>query len=137
MKFEVKTEKPITIEVDVNGTSHIVEFYPSDVRVRRAFFEVYEELKNYKPEDVTPETDENGVNNAELLNARELERFTAYLAERFDRVFGAGTADIIMDGRCCPGELIRFLGETAKFFQRQSEELIREYVGSKNGGAME
>ncbi len=137
MKFEVKTEKPVKIEVDVDGEKHIIEFYPSDVHTRRAFFEVYEDLKNYKTEEFTPETDENGVSNAELLNARELERFTAYLSEKFDCVFGDGTADIIMNGRCCPGELVRFLGETAKFFQRQSKELIREYVGSKNDGAME
>ncbi len=45
MKFELKTEKPVRIEVDVDGEKHIIEFYPSDVRTRQAFFEVYEDLK--------------------------------------------------------------------------------------------
>ncbi len=137
MKFEVKTEKPVKIEVDVDGTKHIIEFYPSDLKTRRAFFEVYEDLKAYKPAEIIPEKDENGVDNSELQNVREMVRFTEYFAERFDRVFGAGTADLIMNGQCCPGEMVRFLCETAKFFQRESEELIRSYTKPDNGGVME
>ena len=137
MKFVVNAEKPVIIEIDVNGKTHTIEFYPSDLKTRRAFFEIYEELKAYKVKEITPVTDENGVSNVALEEVRELERFTEFLAERFDRVFGAGTAAIIMDGRCNPDELIRYIVEMAQYFKRTSDCLIREYTAPSESGVME
>ena len=137
MKFTVTTQKPVSIEIEANGKTHNIEFYPSDLNTRQAFFEIYESLKAYKPAEIAPTVDENGVSNLELEQTRELVRFTNFFAERFDRVFGRGAADIIMCGRCDPTELVRFICETAHYFKVQSEQLIREYTAPDNNGVME
>lgn len=137
MKFTVTPQKPVEIEVEVNGKTHNIEFYPSDLKTRQAFFEIYEELKAYKPAEIVPITDENGVSNLELESTREMVRFTEFLSERFDRVFGSGTAAIIMDGKCNPTELVRFICETARYFKAESEKLIGEYTAPSNDGVME
>ena len=133
MKFTVNTPKPVVIDLDVNGKHHSIEFYPTDVTVRRKFYEAYEELKAYKPKDITPKLDKNGVSNAELENARELERFTNFLAERFDGIFGEGTANIVMDGHTDPLELTRFMAEVAHFFKEATQQLVAEYTAPESG----
>ena len=137
MKFTVNTPRPIEIEVSVKDKTHVISFYPTDVTVRRKFYETYEDLKAYKPADITPTTDEIGVSNIELEEARELERYTKFFAERFDSIFGEGTADIIMDGHTAPLELSRFMAETAHFFKEASSQLISEYTATDESGVME
>lgn len=137
MKFTTKTAKPIMIDIDVNGTINRIEFYPTDLKVRQDFFEIYEELKAYKPKEIMPVIDENGVSNIELEEARELTRFTDFVAERVDRVFGSGTADIIMNGFCNLSELVRFICEMAQYFKAASNELIKEYTMPDESGVME
>ena len=136
MKFTVNTEKPIVIELEVDGVSHTVEFYPTDLRTRQAFYETYEKLKAYQPKDITPTVDENGVSNIELENAKELRRFTDFLSEQVDEIFGAGTASIITGGRCIPHELIRFICEMARYFSEASDKLIRRYTAADESRVM-
>ena len=75
MKYTVTTEKPIAIEVDVDGKISTINSYPTVLSTRQKFYEAYENLKNYKPKEITPATDENGVSNIDFENARELKRF--------------------------------------------------------------
>lgn len=133
MKYKVNTPAPVVIEIEVRGKTHSIEFYPTDISTRRKFYEAYEELKAYKLADITPKIDENGVSNVELETARELERFTNWLAERFDGIFGAGTAAIIMDGRADPLELTRFMAETAHYFREVAQSLMAEYTAPESG----
>ena len=133
MKITIPTEKPVVIELDVNGTIHEIEFYPTDLRTRQAFYEVYEKLKAYQPKEITPTTDEHGVSGKELDEARELRRFTEFLAEQVDDIFGAGTAQKITDGRCSPHGLISFICQMAVYFQKASDSLIRRYIADESG----
>lgn len=137
MRFKVQYEKPVVIEIEVDGKTSEIKFYPTDLKVRQDFFEIYEELKAYKPREITPVVDENGVSNIELEETRELKRLTDFVAERVDRVFGSGTADIIMNGFCNLSELVRFICETAQYFKVASNELIKEYTMSEESGVME
>ncbi len=137
MKFKVQPEKPVVIEIEVDGQTSEIKFYPTDLKVRQDFFEIYEELKAYKPREITPVVDENGVSNIEIEEARELTRFTEFVAERVDRVFGAGTAEIIMNGGCYLHLLIRFICEMAQYFKAASNELIKEYTIPDESGVME
>lgn len=137
MIFRTTTEKPITITLDVDGIEHEIKFYPTDLRTRETFYETYEQVKAYKPNDITPTTDENGVSDIELQNARELRRFTEFLAERVDEIYGTGTTDIITGGRCVPHALIAFICETARYFAAASERLIRKYTAADESGVME
>ncbi len=137
MKFKVQPKKPITIEVEVDGQINEIKFYPTDLKVRQDFFEIYEELKAYKPKEITPIVDENGVSNIELEETRELKRLTDFVAERVDKVFGSGTADIIMNGRYNLSELVRFICEMAQYFKAASNELIKEYTIPEESGVME
>ena len=79
MKFNVTTEKPVDIEIEVDGKSEHISFYPTDLAVRERFYAAYENLKSYQPKEIAPTVDENGVSNAELENTRELLRFTNFL----------------------------------------------------------
>ena len=135
MKFTAKTATPVTIDIDVNGTINRVEFYPTDLKIRQDFFEIYEELKAYKPKEITPVIDENGVSNIELEETRELKRLTDFVAERV--VFDSGTADIIMNGGYNLSELVRFICEMAQYFKAASNELIKEYTAPDESGVME
>ncbi len=137
MKFKVQPEKPVVIEVEVDGKTSKIKFYPTDLKVRQDFFEIYEELKAYKPREITPVVDENGVSNVELEEAREMKRLTDFVAERVDRVFGSGTADIIMNGGYYLSELVRFICEMAQYFKAASNELIKEYTVQEESGVME
>ncbi len=137
MKFKVQPEKPVVIEIEVDGKTSEIKFYPTDLRVRQDFFEIYEELKAYKPREIAPIIDENGVSNIELEEARELKRLTDFVAERVDRVFGKGTSKIIMNGGYYLSELVRFICEMAQYFKAASNELIKEYTMPDESGVME
>ena len=136
MKYTVTTEKPIEIEIDVDGKTSTIQFYPTDLSTRQKFYEAYENLKNYKPKEITPSTDENGVSNVELENTRELKRFTDFLAEQVDGIFGDGTAELLTGGRCNPSELVRFLCEMTQYFAKASDKLISKYVNAGESGVM-
>ena len=84
MKFKVQPEKPVTIEIEVDGKTSEIKFYPTDLKVQQDFFEIYEELKAYKPKEITPVVDDNGVSNIELKGTREMKRLTDFLAERVE-----------------------------------------------------
>ena len=136
MKYVVTPEPPVDIEISVNGETHHINFYPTDLAVRERFYQTYENLKNYKPKDIKVTVDENGVSNAELENAKELRRFTEFLGEQVDGIYGAGTAKILTGGRCEPVELINFICATAKYFTQTSDQLIRHYTEAIQGGVM-
>lgn len=137
MKFKVQPEKPVVIEIEVDGQTSEIKFYPTDIKVRQDFFEIYEEMKAYKPREIVPVVDENGVSNADIEAARELKRFTDFVAERVDRVFGAGTSALLMNGGCYIHVLVRFICETAQYFKAASNELIKEYTMPEESGVME
>ncbi|MCI5668776.1 MAG: hypothetical protein MR291_08480 [Oscillospiraceae bacterium] len=137
MRFCTTEEKPVDIEIVTGGETHHISFYPTDLAVRERFYQVYENLKNYKPKEITPVVDENGVSNAELENARELRRFTEFLGKQVDGIYGEGTAKLLTGGRCEPTELIRFICETAHYFTQTSDKLIRHYTEAIKGGVME
>ena len=137
MLFKVNHENPITIDIEVNGKVNTIEFYPTDLAVRERFYQTYENLKNYKPKEIKVVVDENGVSNAELENAKELRRFTDFLGEQVDGIYGEGTAKLLTSGRCEPTELIRFICETAKYFTQTSDKLIRHYTEAIQDGVME
>ncbi len=137
MTYVVTPAPPIDIEISVNGETHHINFYPTDLAVRERFYQVYENLKNYKPKDIKVTVDKNGVSNAELENAKELRRFTEFLGEQVDGIYGAGTAKLLTCGRCEPVELIKFICETAKYFTQTSDKLIRHYTEAIQGGVME
>lgn len=137
MKYVVTPEPPIDIEISANGETHHISFYPTDLAVREKFYQTYENLKNYKPNDIKVTVDENGVSNAELENAKELRRFTEFLGEQVDGIYGEGTAKILTGGRCEPVELIKFICATAKHFTQTSNKLIKHYTEAIQGGVME
>ena len=136
MKYTVTPESPVDIEISANGETHHISFYPTDLAVRERFYQTYENLKNYKPRGFKVVVDKNGVSNAELENAKELRRFAEFLGEQVDGIYGEGTAKILTGGRCEPSELIRFICETAKYFTRTSDQLIRHYTEAVQGGVM-
>ena len=136
MKFYAKEEKPVEIEIDTGNEKHVISFYPTDLATRERFYQTYENLKNYKPKEVKNVVDENGVSSAELENAKELRRFTDFLGEQIDGIFGAGTAKLITNGRCNPVELIRFMCETAHYFTQTSSKLIKHYTDAIGDGVM-
>lgn len=137
MLFKVSHDNPIAIDIEVDGKINTIEFYPTDLFVRQKFYETYENLKNYKPKGIKVEVDENGISNAELQNAKELCRFTDFLGEQVDGIYGNGTAKILTGGRCEPTQLIRFICETAKYFTQTSDRLIRQYTEAIQDGVME
>lgn len=136
MKFCTTEEKPVDIEIVSGGETHHIKFYPTDLATRERFYQTYENLKNYKPKEIKVVVDKNGVSNAELENAKELRRFTDFLGEQVDGIYGEGTAKILTGGRCDPTELIRFICETVKYFTQTSDKLIRHYTEAIQGGVM-
>ena len=136
MLFKVNHDNPISIDIETNGKVNTIEFYPTDLLTRERFYQTYENLKNYKLKEIVPTVDKNGVSSAELENAKELRRFTDFLGEQIDGIFGAGTAKLITNGRCNPVELIRFMCETAHYFTQTSSDLIKHYTDAIGDGVM-
>lgn len=138
MKFATKKPEPVVIGVEIDGSSAgEIRFYPTDLAVRQAFFDMYEDLKAYKTADITPATDENGVSNVDVEYTRELKRFTDFLAERFDRVFGENSASLVMGGVYNFAPLVRFICENARYFKAETQRLISEYTAPDESGVME
>lgn len=137
MRFKTETDNPVIIGVGVDGKeAGENRSFPTDLAVRQAFYEIYEDLKAYKPAEITSVTDENGVSNVDI-EKRELKRFTGFLAERFDRVFGEGAAAMVTGGKCNPTPLVRFICETAQHFRAATEKLVSEYIAPDESGVME
>lgn len=136
MRFCTIEEKSVDIEIVTGSETHHISFYPTDLLTRERFYQTYEDLKNYKPKEVVAVTDENGVSSAELENAKELRRFTEFLGEQVDSIYGAGTAKLLTGGRCEPVELIRFMCETAHYFTQTSSDLIKHYTDAIGDGVM-
>lgn len=136
MRFCTTEEKPVDIEIVSGGEKHHIKFYPTDLLTRERFYQTYENLKNYKLKEIVPTVDKNGVSSAELENTKELHRFTDFLGEQIDGIFGAGTAKLITNGRCNPVELIRFMCETAHYFTQTSSDLIKHYTNAIGDGVM-
>lgn len=136
MKFCTTEEKSVDIEIVSGGETHRIKFYPTDLLTRERFYQTYENLKNYKLKEIVPTVDKNGVSSAELENTKELHRFTDFLGEQIDGIFGAGTAKLITNGRCNPVELIRFMCETAHYFTQTSSDLIKHYTNAIGEGVM-
>lgn len=136
MKFCTTEEKPVDIEIVSGGETHRIKFYPTDLLTRERFYQTYENLKNYKPKEIVPIVDKNGVSSAELENTKELRRFTDFLGEHIDGIFVAGTAKLITNGRCNPVELIRFMCETAHYFTQTSSDFIKHYTDAIGDGVM-
>lgn len=136
MKYTVTSEPPVDIEIISGGETHHINFYPTDLAVRERFYQTYENLKNYKPREFKVVVDERGVSNAELENAKELRRFTEFLGEQVDGIYGAGTAKLLTCGRCEPVELINFICATAKYFTQTSNKLIKHYTDAIEDGVM-
>ena len=136
MKFCTTEEKPVDIEIVSGGETHRIKFYPTDLLTRERFYQTYENLKNYKPKEIVPIVDKNGVSSAELENTKELRRFTDFLGEQIDGIFVAGTAKLITNGRCNPVELIRFMCETAHYFTQTSSDFIKHYTDAIGDGVM-
>ena len=136
MRFCTIEEKSVDIEIVTGSETHHISFYPTDLLTGERFYQTYEDLKNYKPKEVVAVTDENGVSSAELENAKELRRFTEFLGEQVDSIYGAGTAKLLTGGRCEPVELIRFMCETAKYFAQTSSKLIKHYTDAIGDGVM-
>ena len=136
MRFCTIEEKSVDIEIVTGSETHHISFYPTDLLTRERFYQTYEDLKNYKPKEVVAVTDENGVSSAELENAKELRRFTEFLGEQVDSIYGAGTAKLLTGGRCEPVELIRFMCETAHYFTQTSSDLIKHYTNAIGDGVM-
>lgn len=137
MKYVVTHEPTVDIEISANGETHHISFYPTDLAVRERFYQTYENLKDYKPKEFKVVVDKNGVSNAELENAKELRRFTEFLGEQVDGIYGAGTTKLLTCGRCEPVELIKFICANAKYFTQTSNKLIRQYTEAIQGGVME
>lgn len=136
MRFCTIEEKPVDLEIVTGSETHHISFYPTDLLTRERFYQTYENLKNYKPKEVVAVADENGVSSAELENAKELRRFTEFLGEQVDSIYGAGTSKLLTGGRCEPVELIRFMCETAKYFTQISSKLIKHYTDAIGDGVM-
>lgn len=136
MKYTVTSEPPVDIEIISGGETHHINFYPTDLAVRERFYQTYENLKNYKPREFKVVVDERGVSNAELENAKELRRFTEFLGEQVDGIYGEGIAKILTGGRCEPVELINFICATAKYFTQTSNKLIKHYTDAIEDGVM-
>lgn len=94
MVFKVNREKPISINVEVDGKTSTIEFYPTDLTTRQKFYEAYENGKLQVDKFSTDVTRQYSSGDLmELDYSDETITFTKIKTSQKNKTYEMGTDD--------------------------------------------
>ena len=130
----------VTLSIN-NDESRTITFYPTDVHFAEAFFNLVRDFMQHR-EDVSrqeEEIKESGGTAAEH-SAKEVELLRetyAFMRERIDNCFGAGTSEIVFGNHDSLGAYASFFRGVEPYVRKARTDELARYSGGDNGTVMD
>ena len=130
----------VTLSVN-NDENRTIAFYPTDVHFAEAFFDLVRDFMQHS-EDVSrqeEEIKESGGTAAER-SAKEVELLRetyAFMRERIDNCFGAGTSEIVFGDHDSLGAYASFFRGVEPYVRKARKDELARYSGGNNGTVMD
>lgn len=130
----------VTLSIN-NDENRTITFYPTDVHFAEAFFDLvrdfmqHREIVSKKEEEIK----ESGGTAAER-SAKEVELLRetyAFMRERIDNCFGAGTSDIVFGNHDSLGAYASFFRGVDPYVRKARTDELARYSSSDNGTVMD
>ena len=130
----------VTLSIN-NDENRTITFYPTDVHFAEAFFNLVRDFMQHR-EDVSrqeEEIKESGGTAAER-SAKEVELLRetyAFMRERIDNCFGAGTSKIVFGNHDSLGAYASFFRGVEPYVRKARTDELTRYSSSDNGTVMD
>lgn len=130
----------VTLSIN-NDEKRTITFYPTDVHFADAFFNLVRDFMQHR-EDVSrqeEEIKESGGTAAER-SAKEVELLRetyAFMRERIDNCFGAGTSEIVFGNHDSLGAYASFFRGVEPYVRKARTDELARYSGGDNGTVMD
>ena len=128
----------LSLNHDANRT---ITFYPTDVHFAETFFDLVRDFMQHR-EDVSMKEKEikaSGGTAAER-SAKEVELLRetyAFMRERIDNCFGAGTSEIVFGNHDSLGAYASFFRGVEPYVRKSRPDELARYSGGDNGTVMD
>ena len=130
----------VTLSIN-NDENRTITVYPTDVHFAEAFFDLVRDFMQHR-EDVSrqeEEIKESGGTDAER-SAKEVELLRetyAFMRERIDNCFGAGTSEIVFGNHDSLGAYASFFRGVEPYVRKARTDELARYSSSDNGTVMD
>ena len=131
----------VTLSIN-NDESRTITFYPTDVRFAESFFELVCDFMQHrvKVSEKEKEIKASGGTAAErsTKEVKLLRETYAFMRDRIDNCFGAGTSEIVFGNHDSLGAYASFFRGVEPYVRKaRTDELARYSSGSDNGSVMD
>lgn len=130
----------VTLSIN-NDENRTITFYPTDVHFAESFFDLVRDFMQHR-EIVSKKEEEikaSGGTAAER-SAKEVELLRetyAFMRERIDNCFGAGTSEIVFGNHDSLGAYASFFRGVEPYVRKARTDELARYSGGDNGTVMD
>lgn len=130
----------VTLSIN-NDDNRTITFYPTDVHFAEAFFDLVRDFMQHR-EDVSKKEEAikaSGGTAAER-SAKEVELLRetyAFMRERIDNCFGAGTSETVFGNHDSLGAYASFFRGVEPYVRKARTDELARYSGGDNGTVMD
>ena len=130
----------VTLSIN-NDETRTITFYPTDVHFAEAFFDLVRDFMQHR-EDVSKKEEEIKAfgGTAAERSAKEvllLRETYAFMRERIDNCFGAGTSEIVFGDHDSLGAYASFFRGVEPYVRKARKDELARYSGGDNGTVMD
>ena len=131
----------VTLSIN-NDESRTITFYPTDARFAESFFDLVRDFMQHrvKVSEKEKEIKASGGTAAErsTKEVKLLRETYAFMRDRIDNCFGAGTSEIVFGNHDSLGAYASFFRGVEPYVRKaRTDELARYSSGSDNGSVMD
>ena len=130
----------VTLSIN-NDENRTITFYPTDVHFAEAFFDLVRDFMQHR-ENVSKKEEAIKVSGstAAEMSAKEVELLRdtyAFMRERIDNCFGAGTSEIVFGDHDSLGAYASFFRGVEPYVRKARTDELSRYSGGDNGTVMD
>lgn len=130
----------VTLSIN-NDENRTITFYPTDVHFAEAFFDIVRDFMQHR-ENVSKKEEAIKVSGSTAAekSAKEVELLRetyAFMRERIDNCFGAGTSEIVFGNHDSLGAYASFFRGVEPYVRKARTDELARYSGGDNGTVMD
>lgn len=130
----------VTLSIN-NDENRTITFYPTDVHFAEAFFDLVRDFMQHR-ENVSKKEEAIKVSGSTAAekSAKEVELLRdtyAFMRERIDNCFGAGTSEIVFGDHDSLGAYASFFRGVEPYVRKARTDELARYSGGDNGTVMD
>lgn len=130
----------VTLSIN-NDENRTITFYPTDVHFAEAFFDLVRDFMQHR-ENVSKKEEAIKVSGSTAAekSAKEVELLRetyAFMRERIDNCFGAGTSEIVFGNHDSLGAYASFFRGVEPYVRKARTDELARYSGGDNGTVMD